>query len=128
MPVNKKAAKRILGECRYDPAADRSYDVLRGGFVWDDEVPPQDSEDYFRAIIILAPAIAYRASVTLGQPVRKHESEWRQLRKAVPSWPGFRQERIFGNVERALRAAKLWEERCLARVEADLEQFDREGT
>lgn len=118
--MDTKAAKRVLGACRYDPAAGRSYDILRGGFVWNDELPPYDSADHLAGIFILARVIAYRASLTLARPNSKYESEWTELRAALPSWPGFRQERIHGQVERDLRAAKLREDRCLVRFEGEL--------
>ena len=119
--MDTSTAKRILGACEYDPAADRTYDIMRGAFLWEDELPPRSSKDFPRAIFILARVIAYRASLTLGQPNPEYESEWAELREAVPSWPGFRQERIFGSVERDLRAAKLREDRCLARLEEELD-------
>ena len=112
-----RAAKKVLGACQYDPDARRSYDMLRGAFVWQDEFPPPSSLDCGLAIVTLAPVIAYRGSLTLGSPQPKLGESWRALREALPFWPGFRPERIHGQVERALKAAKLREARFFEKME-----------
>ena len=114
------AVKRILGDCSYDPSAPRSYDIMRGGFVWDDELPSAN----IGAILLLSEVIAYRASLTLGQPDSEHEAAWNELSMILPSWPGFRHVRIYGQVERDLRAVKLREDRCLAKLEKEIDLED----
>jgi hypothetical protein len=44
------------------------------------------------------------------------------LQAALPSWPGFRDERVFGSVERDLKAVKLKEDRCFERREKELDE------
>ena len=111
------AATAILRRCVHDHGAVRRYDLLRGGFLWSDELPVCAASELNSVIAILAPVIAYRASLTLGQPHSRYEADWNALQAAGPSWPGFRHERIFGSVERDLRAAKLREARCIANLE-----------
>ena len=111
------AATAILRRCLHDPSAVRRYDLLRGGFLWSDELPECAAGELESVIAMLAPVIAYRASLTLRQPDSRYEADWDALQAAVPSWPGFRPERIFGSPERDLRGAKLREARCIADVE-----------
>ena len=123
--MDEEAVNRILGDRAFNPEARRFYDCFRGGFMWDDEFPERGKDDFRLAIPILAHVIAYRASLTLGEPALRWESAWHELRAILPSWPGFREERICGAVERDLRAAKLREDRCFARLERE---FDQQGT
>ena len=120
MPIDRNAAKKILANCVYNPAARHRYDILRGGFVWEDEAPEIDSDNFRKVIPILAPVIAYRASLTLGQPRSELQSYWEELQAILPSWPGFREERVFGSVERDLKAVKLKENRCYRKLEKEL--------
>ncbi|AMY07586.1 hypothetical protein LuPra_00759 [Luteitalea pratensis] len=110
-------ARVVLGRCVHDPTAVRVYDIMRGGFLWSDEMPPCFPLDPFELMGVLAPVIAYRASLTSGAPDSRHEVDWNALRVAVPSWPGFRQERIRGSIEGDLRAWKLWEDRSFFELE-----------
>ena len=119
--LDEGTARRILADCRYDPGAGRLYDIMRGGFVWKDELPPPGSRHHLVAFPTLARVIAYRASLTLGRPIADYEADWKTLQAVVPSWPGFREDRIHGAVERDLRAAKLKEERCLAEFESEMD-------
>jgi hypothetical protein len=66
---------------------------------------------------ILGPAIAYRASLTLGEPAKEYESSWVMLKSIIPDWPGFRDDRIYGVVERQLRAHKSLERKCLSEID-----------
>jgi|GEM_PF-5853071 len=88
---------------------------MRGGFIWEDEFPTRESGNFLRAILLLSRVVAYRASLTLEDPNATYESDWCQLEDAVPSWPGFRKERIHGQVARDLKAALLRQGRCLDR-------------
>ena len=92
---------------------------MRGGLVWDDEFPTSYANgwEHFRAIQILAPVIAYRASLTLGEPKKECEADWIKLKSIIPDWPGFREDRIYGDVERHLRAHKRLERKCLSEID-----------
>ena len=123
--MNIKQAKKILKKCTCSETANHNYDIFRGGFVWDDEMPNSDTdyEDFDKSIIILARVIAYRASLTLGEPQKRYEKDWLELKRNIPSWPGFREERIYGKIERELRIVKKQEEKCLKQL---IEDFDEE--
>jgi hypothetical protein len=111
--------RAIFGKCRYREDAGHSYDVMRGGLVWDDEFPSSYANgwEHFRAIQILAPVIAYRASLTLGEPKKECEADWARLKSIIPDWPGFRDDRIYGDVERQLRAHKRLERKYLSEID-----------
>jgi hypothetical protein len=118
----------LLGQCLYDPDAERIYDIMRGGFLWSDEFPACSTHDEFLLVLdVLAPVIAHRASLTLGEPDPTREDSWNALQTAVPSWPGFRLDRIYGRPERDLRAAKIREDRCLAALDRDDDTSDGDG-
>ena len=116
-------AKEILSGLIYDPNAKRSYDLMRGGFIWSDELPSRDNdyESYLKSIFLLANVIAYRASLTLGKPREKLKQSWDQLKQEVPDWPGFNIERITGINIRDLKAVKLKEEKCLNSLDEKME-------
>ena len=87
--------KSVLSDCSCDEDAKRYYDVLRGGFVWTDELPGRERRsEFLGATFQLADVIAYRASLSLGQEANeKWTQAWNQLKEILPNWPGFRQER-----------------------------------
>jgi hypothetical protein len=121
--MNIEEAPTILLHCHYQEDATHSYDVMRGGFVWKDEMPDQDRDrkGFVQAIFLLSKVIAYRASLTLGDPRAEYADEWNALKRLVPSWPEFREERIYGRIERELRIVKRREEQCLERLEREFE-------
>ena len=108
----------------YDPRAKRYYDIMRGGFVWTDELPDPDTdgEAFVEALTFLYRAIAYRASISLGAPDVELEVGWRKVEQELPNWPGFRKERRLGQVQRDLKAVKLREERCLRKLEHGIDE------
>ena len=115
----------LLSGCRYDPDAERIYDIMRGGFLWRDELPARDSDEYGKAASLLTPITAYRASLSQGEPRKEYEREWRELKSKLPSWPGFREERIYAHqVRRDIRAIRLKEHRYLQRFEEDPAEWD----
>jgi hypothetical protein len=100
----------LLKKCQFDPQAASTYDVMAGGLVWNDDTP--SCEGYggaLRAAIYLRSVIAYRASLSLEDPRKELEKDWNELRKQVPTWPGFRNERIYGDAQRLLRIHKYKE-------------------
>lgn len=114
MPMNKEEILKVLNGCVYDENATRSYDIMRGGFIWSDELPgsKKNQKMFVRGIFLLAKVIAYRASLTARNPRNEFEEEWSTLKSVYPSWPGFREERIYGQIERDYEAVKKKEERC----------------
>lgn len=113
--MNEDQVLAVLKDCEFFEGAERRYDVMRGGFVWSDEMPSRGSglKENIMAIHVLARVIAYRASLTTGSPNEECRVEWEELRRILPNWPGFREERIYGQVKRDLKAVKLKEEKCL---------------
>jgi hypothetical protein len=105
-------ALAVLREARHDPDAARAYEAAPGGFVWSDEllhrVHAACAEHDSRADFYL---VAYRASVTRGDPIDEFRVPWDQLRSACPDWPGFRPGRSGPRLARSL----AWERR-LARL------------
>ena len=102
------------------PAATRSYDIMRGGFVWTTRSPAG----------VPIEAIADRASVSLGAPdprfegaIRTRDSDPRfegvrqRVAQTFPTWPGLRKERPFGQVQRDLKAVRLRADRLSAQLE-----------
>ena len=120
--MNIEDAPEILRHCHYTEHASHVYDILRGGFIWEDEFPNEKSDlrGFLQSIALLSKVIAYRASLTLGEPNPAYENEWNTLKRLLPSWPGFREERIYGTIERELRLIRKQEKKCLQRREEEL--------
>lgn len=97
----------LLKHCEFDPNATRHFDAFIACFIWSDEVPAPSIADEVRPMIILLPKLreigAYRASLSLNSPRVEYEHQWNELKKNVPTWPGFREERIYGEIERRLK-------------------------
>ena len=118
----------LLAACEHDAAAACQYDAMAGGLVWSDEVPsPGDHASNLRASVHLRPVIAYRASLTIGEPRVELEGDWNELRQLLPSWPGFREERIHGPAERLLKIHKYKEAKLLDRALGELDSWDSLG-
>jgi len=119
------ALVNLLGVCEYDPAAACQYDVMAGGLIWDDEIPnPSDRDSSLRACVYLRSVIAYRSSLTIGPPRGELESDWNELKQLLPSWPGFREERIHGLAERLLKIHKYREAKLLDQALSELDPPD----
>jgi hypothetical protein len=100
----------LLAACQYNSAAASTYDVMAGGLIWDDEVPsPVDRASNLRASVYLRSVIAYRASLSLNAPRVELENDWKELKRLLPSWPGFRDDRIYGQAQRLLKIHKYKE-------------------
>lgn len=112
----------LLKMCQYDSAAVCSYDIMAGGLVWADEVPsPTDRGLNLRVSVYLRSVIAYRASLSLNQPRLELENDWNELKKLLPHWPGFKEERIYGEAQRILKIHKYKETKRLGQVLDDLD-------
>ena len=112
--MNNTALYEFLKECRYDPEAASTYDIMAGGLVWSDEAPsPESGGSALRAAVYLRKVIAYRASLSLGEPRTELEEDWNELKKHVPDWPGFKDERIYGRAQRLLKIHKYKEAKLL---------------
>lgn len=112
----------LLKMCQYDSAAACSYDIMAGGLIWADEVPnPSDRGLNLRISLYLRSVIAYRASLSLNQPRLEIENNWNELKKLLPNWPGFKEERIYGEAQRILKIHKYKETKLLDQVLDDLD-------
>lgn len=111
MKINKDYT--VLRKCNYDENATRSYDIFRGGFIWSDEFPSYLKNNFPLSCGLLVEIIVYRASLTARNPRIEFEEYWNTLKAICPSWPGFREERIYGQIERDFKAVKIKEDRCL---------------
>lgn len=104
----------LLAACQYNPAAACTYDVMAGGLIWEDEVPSAiDRTSNLRASVYLRSVIAYRASLSLNAPRVELENEWKELKQLLPNWPGFRDDRIYGEAQRLLKIHKYKEAKLL---------------
>lgn len=111
----------LLKTCLPDPAAACKYDVMAGGLIWDDEIPSaSDRGANLRVSVHLRSVIAYRASLSLGEPRPELERDWHELKDAIPTWPGFASARIFGEAQRLLRIHKYKESKLIERELGDL--------
>lgn len=109
-----------LRACQYSPTATCSYDLMAGGLIWDDELPPRTEYDLnLRASVHLRKVIAYRASLMLNEPRTDLEEDWIELMRLLPAWPGFRPERVAGEVQRLLKVHKYKESRAIRQLEKD---------
>lgn len=112
----------LLATCRHDPAASSAYDIMAGGLIWNDEVPnASDRASNLRASVYLRSVIAYRASLTLNSPRAELESDWKELKRLLPNWPGFREDRIHGVAERLLKVHKYKEAKLLDQALGELD-------
>jgi len=90
-----EAIERIapkLNQLQKDPNARVHYELMSGGLVWSDELPPWDElepgdSNCLRGIW------RFRSSLILGIPEEKHRRRWEQGQKLFPNWPGFLPER-----------------------------------
>lgn len=121
-----EAIKERLKDCQYNPDAKATYDLMAGGLLWSDEGSPNETHGALRACLYLRGVIAYRASLSQGEPRIELEEDWNALKAAVPGWPGFREDRVYGHGQRLLRIHKYKEARALKRL--DLECFGIERT
>lgn len=118
----------LLKMCQYDSAAICTYDIMAGGLVWTDEVPnPSDRGLNLRVSVYLRTVIAYRASLSLNQPRLELENNWNELKKLLPNWPGFKEDRIYGEAQRILKIHKYKETKLLDQVRDDLDSDCKKG-
>lgn len=83
----------------YDLGAVRSYEMMSGGFIWSDELPPSDRYSEARdGDYALRFLFGYRASLIRGRPDESLRPVWDAVLAACPSWPGFRPERCSGSL------------------------------
>lgn len=101
-------ALALLARQRFDPGAERGYDIMSGGFRWLDEFPDHDrwwklmrEHDCWAFRFVLG----YRASLVRGRERPELRKAWDQLRQHCPDWPGFRPERCSHDLQADLRAA-----------------------
>ena len=121
MNINIEDIKKYLERCCYRAEAKASYDIMAGGLIWDDEIPNREvCEDFLKVALYLRPIIAYRASLTLGKERKEFEELWSESKKLIPEWPGFREERIFGESKRILKIHKYKESKVLQSLEDEL--------
>lgn len=116
------AINDFLKNCQYDSTAVCTYDIMAGGLVWTDEVPnPSDRGLNLRVSVYLRSVIAYRASLSLNQPRLELENDWNELKKLLPNWPGFKEERIYGEAQRILKIHKYKETKPVDQALDDLD-------
>ncbi|TDF41526.1 hypothetical protein EYS14_01320 [Alteromonadaceae bacterium M269] len=116
--MNKIEIKEALGSCLFNPEATPIYDVMAGGLIWSDEIPSREEYgQYLKAVYYTRKVIAYRASLTLGVERIELRGDWELLKSIIPNWPGFREERIFGDVQRLLKIHKYKERKVFKKLE-----------
>ena len=111
----------LLDSLAADPSATVGYEHLSGGLVWSDELPAD--EEGKRAVVrsrAFKCALAYRASLTLGEERAEFRPHWAQLEQAAPNWPGLRAGRRGPEARRQLVA-------CNEAMEREFEQVGGTG-
>lgn len=104
--MNNDNFYELLKRCEFDPSAARGFEVFTAGFMWSDEVPAASIVgETLRPIIMirLQKVFLYRTSLSFISPRVEFEHNWNELKKNVPTWPGFREERIYGEIQRLLK-------------------------
>ena len=96
---------------------------MAGGLSWSDEYP---SGNEIGVAMHLRKVIAYRASLSFGEPRAEFERDWAELKSNVPTWPGFREDRIYGLGARLLKIHK-YKERKILKDGFDFPTKDFEG-
>jgi hypothetical protein len=100
-----------IRDARYDPDATFGLELCSGGLVWSDENYVEFAAACrSRGNVHYPRAIAYRASLILGQPREDCRRAWEELQWLVPQWPGFRPERCSESLRTALEQALAAEE------------------
>jgi len=112
-------ALAILRQARWDANAQRSYEIMSGGFRWSDE---RLGETAFlcveRGNWAFRYVLGYRASLSRGAPREALQAPWEQLRRECPEWPGFRPERSSPGLAAELDAEQR-------RIDLELDELDR---
>jgi len=100
--LSKELIKEIQN-LEYNPTATCRYDLLSGGLVWEDEISNyamfkmlEEGNYIFRFVL------AYRVSMILGEQNATCKDAWEYWAELFPTWPGFREERINGNLKNFL--------------------------
>lgn len=121
-----EAAIAILRQASWAADAERTFELLSGGFIWSDErlddvahICIEAGSWAFRYVI------AYRASLICGAPRSELAEPWNQLRIACPDWPGFRPERNAPSLKEELEAENEALIRQLDHVSDICERADR---
>ena len=96
MEYDREQCIEALRQCVRQPDATPAYDLFAGGLMWTDEAPAMETDRdlHLACRLHLRAAIAYRGSLTRGKPVEDCRPAWDRLKRDVPDWPGFAEERI----------------------------------
>jgi hypothetical protein len=91
-----------------------SYELMSGGLVWSDELPPWEQLEPGESHCLRA-IWRFRSSLILGCPVEKFRPHWEEAQRLFPKWPGFnpvRQDEQWRTylVEAEEKSLRDWEE------------------
>jgi hypothetical protein len=102
-----KRAIQILDQMEFDESASYYYEIMSGGFLWSDEFPDINSDEWkdFGHDFIYRYLLALRRDVMLKHKERELHPLWQQVLTEAPNWPGLREERLTGRIVRRLKAA-----------------------
>ena len=115
-----------LRKLKYDANAKPSFELLAGASYWTDELPSQNIGTLYAACsIYLRICFAYRHSLSLGKPKAEFEMGWIRIKKEVPNWPGFRDDRIHGRAAKYARVCDRQMKRALADAEREMDNEDK---
>jgi hypothetical protein len=87
-------AIEFLRQCQYVPNAERSYELITGAVMWDDEQYERfvdictDHECEYYGMLF-----AFRTSLIKGIPDERYRFIWEEVQLRCPEWIGFRVER-----------------------------------
>ncbi len=118
MDIKIDRVRESLENCSFDSEAESDYDIMAGGLFWSDEVPDRNEcREYLSVMLYLRRIIAYRASLTLNEERVEFRDKWLELKDAIPNWPGFKNDRIYGSAVRLLKIHKYKEEKIIKDLE-----------
>jgi hypothetical protein len=105
-----------LNRLSEDPSARVGYELMSGGLIWSDELPPFGQVEPGETSC-LRPIWRFRSSLIMGAPVEKFRPAWEEAQKLFPLWPGFLPQR-----QQASWREMFVEQRD--KLEADIEALD----
>lgn len=88
-----QALAPALDGLRFNPDARFFFEMLSGGVVWSDELPPDSASTEEAIASALRGIWHYRTSLILGAPVERFKASWEAAQSAFPNWPGFHPSR-----------------------------------
>jgi hypothetical protein len=81
-----------LNQLRADPSARVGYELMSGGLIWSDELPPLGEAEPGECTCLRA-IWRFRSSLIMGAPEDRFRPAWQEAQKLFPLCPGFLPQR-----------------------------------